>query len=74
MTAICPYDPRKSTEKCLGQMVKAKLNGENHPKKHTHTHSEKEKKEKEKKKIYILKKKTKPATKPINKSPNDDNL
>ena len=34
-------------------MVKAKLNRQNHTKKHTHTHSQKDKKEKN---IYIKKK------------------
>ena len=40
---------KKRTDRTLGQMVKAKLYGQNHTKKHTHTHSQKDKKEK----IYI---------------------
>ena len=43
---------QKRTVRTLGQMSKAKLYRQNHPKKHTHTHSQKEEKEK-KKKIYI---------------------
>ena len=43
---------QKSTDRTLGQMVKAKLYRQNHTKKHTHTHSQKEKK---KKYIYIYK-------------------
>ena len=38
-TTLSPMD------RTLRQMVKAKLNTQNHTKKHTHTHSQKEKKE-----------------------------
>ena len=49
-------------------MVKAKLYRQKHTKKHTHAYSQKEKKEK---KIYLhIKKKSKRATKLINKSTN----
>ena len=44
---------KKKTKRTLGEMVKAKLYRQSHPKKHTHTNSQKEKKEKKKKKIYI---------------------
>ena len=37
---------KKKTDRILGQMVKAKLYRQNHPKKHAHIHSQKEKKEK----------------------------
>ena len=40
---------KKQRDRTLGQMVKAKLNRQNHTKKFTHTHSQKEKKEN----IYI---------------------
>ena len=62
---------KKQTDRTLGQMVKANLYRHNHTEKHTHTHSQKEKKKK--KRIYIGKKR-KRATKPINKSTNDNKL
>ena len=52
-------------------MVKAKLYGQNHTKKHTHTHSQKDKKGKKKIYIYIKRKR---ATKSINKSTNESKL
>ena len=42
---------KKSTDRTLGQLVKAKLYRQNYTKKHTHIHSQKEKKEKY---IYIV--------------------
>ena len=42
---------KKRTDTALGQMIKAKLYGENHTRKHTPTHSQKEKKEIN---IYII--------------------
>ena len=67
---------QKRSDQTLRQMVKTNLHRQNHIKKHTYTHSQKEKKEKEKSVyiyIYIFKKtKRKRATKPINKSTNDD--
>ena len=44
---------KKRTDRTLGQVVKAKIYRQNHPKKHTHT----QRKRKRKKKLYIYKKK-----------------
>ena len=75
---------KKKPDRTLGQMVKANLNRQNHTKKHTYTHPQKEKKEKIKIKNKINKKflkikittknffKKRRATKPINKSTNDN--
>ena len=37
-------NPKKRTDRALGQMVKAKLYRQNHTQKHTHTHSQNVKK------------------------------
>ena len=65
-----------TTDRTVGQMVKAKLYRQNHTKKHTHTHSEKEKKNIS---IYLSiciykRKRRERATKSINKSTNDNKL
>ena len=51
---------QNQTDRTPNQMVKVKLNRQNHRKKHTHTHSQKEKKEKKKR-----------ASNPVKKSTND---
>ena len=61
ITSAKNYTKEKKKEKwtgrTLGQMVKAKLYRQHHPKEHTHTNSQKEKKKKKYIYIYIKKKK-----------------
>ena len=51
ITSTKNYIKKKSTDRTLGQMVKAKLYRQNHTKTHTHIHSQKEKKKERKNKI-----------------------